>query len=71
MRPELKKPDPQKIRGNRVLDRREQQHMQSSSGQNKISLLKNSEKPVCLEWSKPGGLKMRSEKTIQGLGEER
>lgn len=48
VRPDLKKPGPQKILGNRVLGRREQ-HMQSSCGQNKISLLKNSKKPVCLE----------------------
>lgn len=55
MRPDLKKPGFEKILGNSVLGR--EYHMQSSCGQNKISLLKNSKKLVCLEWSKPGGWK--------------
>lgn len=55
MRPDLKKPGSEKILGNSVLGR--EYHMQSSCGQNKISLLKNSKKLVCLEWSKSGGWK--------------
>lgn len=56
MRPDLKKPGSEKILRNSVLGR--EYHMQSSCGQNKISLLKNSKKLVCLEWSKPGGWKL-------------
>ena len=45
IRPDLK-PSPEKILGNSILHRG---NTCSSCGQSKISLLKNSKKPVCLE----------------------